>query len=90
MIYGGHFDIDKKKEELTKLDLETNKPDFWNDNKSAEKVLKDIRELKDLIEPLDNLKNNITSSTELISMVEDSDNDMINQPGLILPVWFFA
>ena len=79
MIYGGHFDIDKKKEELTKLDLETNKPDFWNDNKSAEKVLKDIRELKDLIEPLDNLKNNITSSTELISMVEDSDNDMINQ-----------
>ncbi len=79
MIYGGHFDIDNKKEELTKLDLETNKPDFWNDNKSAEKVLKDIRELKDLIEPLDSLKTNITSSTELISMVEDSDTDMINQ-----------
>ena len=79
MIYGGHFDIDNKKEELTKLDLETNKPDFWNDNKSAEKVLKDIRELKDLIDPLDSLKTNITSSTELISMVEDSDTDMINQ-----------
>ena len=79
MIYGGHFDIDKKKEELKRLDLETNKSYFWNDNKSAEIVLKDIRELKDLIDPLDNLKNNITSSTELISMVEDSDTDMINQ-----------
>ena len=79
MIYGGHFDIDRKKEDLKRLDLETNKPDFWNDNKSAEKVLKDIRELKDLIEPLDSLKTNITSSNELISMVEDSDTDMINQ-----------
>ena len=79
MIYGGHFDIDKKKEELKRLDLETNKSYFWNDNKSAEIVLKDIRELKDLIDPLDNLKTNITSSTELISMVEDSDTDMINQ-----------
>ena len=79
MIYGGHFDIDTKKEDLKKLDLETNKPGFWNDNKSAEKVLKEIRELKDLIEPLDNLKINITSSSELISMVEDNDSGMINQ-----------
>ena len=79
MIYGGHFDIDNKKEELNKLDIETNKPDFWNDNKSAEKVLKNIRELNDLINPLDTLRDNITSSCELITMVEDNDLEMINQ-----------
>lgn len=77
--YGGHFDIDKKKDELNRLDLETNKPNFWDDNKSAEKVLKDIRELKDLIQPLDDLNSNITTSIELINIVEDSDFEVINQ-----------
>ena len=79
MIYGGHFDIDKKKIEIEELDLKINKPNFWDDNKKAETVLKEIRELKDIVEPISTLRTDIISSLDLIEIVDEADLDMINQ-----------
>ena len=79
MIYGGHFDINKKKIKIDELDSKTNNPNFWDDNKKAEKVLKEIRELKDIVEPISILKKDITSSLDLIEIVLETDLDMINQ-----------
>ena len=44
--WGGIFDYDVKKREVEEDELVTAQPDFWNDPKAAERVLKDIRAKK--------------------------------------------
>lgn len=46
MPWGGIFDIDKKLQLLTEEERLTHAPDFWNDPKRAERILKQIKEKK--------------------------------------------
>lgn len=46
MPWGGTFDIDKKLQLLTEEERLTHAPDFWNDPKRAERILKQIKEKK--------------------------------------------
>ena len=73
MIYGGHFDIPTKKEEIEKLNEKVNSSNFWDDQKSAEKTLKELNGLKNIVEPLDNLKDSIETSIELLDIVETTE-----------------
>ena len=45
-IYGGHFEGDNKKNEIRKLEEESNKPDFWNNRDNANEVINKINNLK--------------------------------------------
>ena len=47
--YGGVFDIEKKQNLIKEKDTLTQKTDFWNDTKKAEKLLKEIASLKDVV-----------------------------------------
>ena len=73
MIYGGHFDIPTKKEEIEKLNIKVNSANFWDDQKSAEQTLKELNEIKGIVEPLDNLKTNVETSLELLEIVETEE-----------------
>ena len=46
MPWGGTFDIDKKLQLLNEEERLTHAPDFWNDPKRAERILKQIKEKK--------------------------------------------
>ena len=46
MRLGAIFDIDSKKIQISNKEEVTFDPDFWNDSKSAEKVMKEIQSLK--------------------------------------------
>ncbi len=70
LTYGGHFDIDSKKQELTLLQQQTEVDGFWNDRQSAEKILKELNDKKSLIQTIEQLKNRIHDNIELLELLE--------------------
>lgn len=48
-IYGGVFDIAKKQEIINQKQVITEQPDFWDKPKSAEKLLKELSILRDVV-----------------------------------------
>ncbi|MBP5678552.1 MAG: peptide chain release factor 2 [Bacilli bacterium] len=79
MIYGGHFDIPSKKEELQELTKISEQPDFWNDQKKAEETLKEINERKEVIERIESVKKKIESNLEVLSLLEQEEDEDLFQ-----------
>ena len=75
MIYGGHFDIDRKVKEQQELEIETTQTTFWNDHQKAEEVLKQITELKSLTSSIINLKKQLTDNKELLDILSVEDEE---------------
>ena len=69
-IYGGHFDIDSKKQEIVILEQKTEQDGFWNDRQNAEKILKEISEKKQLVSSIEVIKTKITDNLELLELLE--------------------
>ena len=67
IIFGGLFDLDEKTKKLNLLEKEYNNPEFWNDRKQAEKKIKEINHLKEIINPILIIKDNI----EFLSLYDD-------------------
>ena len=77
MIYGGHFEPDKKELRIKELESEVNKPDFWNDVKHSNEVINELNYLKKLLNEVDILKNRITNNLEMLSDIKDNvDNEI--------------
>ena len=53
--YGGIFDVDNRKESIEDLEKVTADPTFWNDQKAAHKVLKELADLKSWTDEYDKL-----------------------------------
>ena len=70
MTYGGHFDISSKKDEIDKLTHTTEDPNFWNDREKAEETLSKQKELKYLVNSIENLKVEIESTLEVLKLLE--------------------
>ena len=43
MRWGGIFDVAAKRQEIEEEEIKTQDPEFWNDNKRAELILKQIK-----------------------------------------------
>ena len=52
------------------MEKQTKESDFWNDHNNAEKVLKNIKDTKNLIEPIIEKKKNIENNLELWQLLE--------------------
>lgn len=57
LLWRGFFDYDKKKHELQELEEKTLDPNFWNDSKKAEAVLKEVKSRKTWVQAYDELTN---------------------------------
>jgi peptide chain release factor 2 len=74
---GGIFDIDGKREHLTSLEERMSVEGFWNNQESAQEVVRDVKMLKGWIEPFDALSGRTTSATELEALLAESpDQDL--------------
>ena len=76
MNYGGHFDIPSKKDEIDKLQKETESPNFWNDRNKADEVLSKLKELKDLVNSIESLKVEIESTLEVLKLLGENDTEL--------------
>ena len=80
MTYGGHFDIPNKKEDIDKLQKETEDTNFWNDREKAESTLNELKTLKELVNNIETLKNEIESTLEIIKLLEEEpDNNLYEE-----------
>lgn len=77
MIYGGHFEPDKKELRIKELESEVNKPDFWNDTKHSNEVINELNYLKKLLNEVSILKDKISSNLAMLSDMKDNvDNEI--------------
>lgn len=80
MNYGGHFDIDSKKKDLSELEAKTKEATFWDDRKKAEEVIEQINCQKNLVESVENLQNEIKDNLELLDLLSiEMDHNLLNQ-----------
>lgn len=56
MRWGGIFDVAGKKEKIAEQEVYTQDPEFWNDPKKAEQVLKDLKVLKNWVQQVEDVQ----------------------------------
>ncbi len=79
-IYGGHFDVDKKKEELKSLQKETEDPSFWTNRDKKDQVLSEISNKKEIIDKIESMKKKIQDNLEILELLEtENDEDLATQ-----------
>ena len=75
-----HFDLPKIERELKKLEEETFKEGFWNDQKKSSVILQQIKSLKGKFNRYNNIKSNLDNLIELNDLLLlESDEDMESQ-----------
>ena len=76
--FGGIFDEQLIKDSISKLHLKTNLPNFWDDNQSAQKILKNISSFENeqkMWRDLDGCYNDVESYLELLKEGEEVIKD---------------
>ena len=73
------FDLEKLDKEVSELTIQSEKEDFWNDQKSALKVISELNFKRDLVTKYRDLVANLADLDELIDMGDDSILESINE-----------
>lgn len=58
-MYGGFFEVEKKNQKINELSEELNDPNIWNNPSNAEKITKELSDLKKLVAPVIKIKENV-------------------------------
>ena len=66
---GGHFDLDKKLEEINELESQVNQPDIWNDVNKANELNTKLSYLKKDYNEYNELVDSLKSNIELLEML---------------------
>jgi len=69
MIYGGHFDLDSKQEEIKRLEEETSDINFWNDTNKAQETIDNLNSLKETVSSVVDLKKRIEDNLDIIELL---------------------
>ncbi len=78
----GYLDIDARRKTLASLEESTQVTGFWDNNKTAQDVLKQIKSEKDLIEPWDESFNEVSDLYELFEMAKaEGDSETLLELG---------
>ena len=74
------FDVPKLEKELSELEEETLKENFWNDTKNSTKILSRIKQLKSKCTEFHNVESEITNLQELTELIEiEPDEELIKE-----------
>lgn len=77
MNYGGHFDPEKRKENIKRLEKEMSSPNFWDDKKHSEEVITNLNNEKKVLEEVQNLLEETKDYLEMAKVTEIVDEDSI-------------
>ena len=73
MRWGGIFDIEVKKTEIAEEEIKTQDPEFWNDPKAAEIVLKKIKQKKLWVDACDKIQTQIEDAQVLYDFFKEGE-----------------
>jgi peptide chain release factor 2 len=85
MRSGGAFDIDGKRARLREIDVEAQKPDFWEQNRVAQALLKEKAQLEALVEGFEKEERALQDSVAMLDLADEaagsasSDADALRQ-----------
>jgi peptide chain release factor 2 len=70
---GGFFDPETKQPELARIEEESGKPDFWNDQDRAQKVLRQRSRLQAAINKADQFRRDVDDAAVLIEFASEDE-----------------
>ena len=73
------FDLEKLDKEIEELTIQSEKEDFWSDQKTALKVISELNFKRDLVTKYRDLVANLADLDELIDMGDDTILESINE-----------
>ena len=73
IIYGGCFDVPDKYIKIKRLQAESEKIDFWDDRTKAEAIIKELNDLKNEVEQLKQLKEELSSNIEMLEIADEPE-----------------
>jgi len=78
--WGGIFDLEVKREQLTEVNRELEQPETWNDPERAQALGKERAQLEAAVNNLDTLDSGLQEAEELLSLAqEENDEAMANE-----------
>ncbi|MBI4845650.1 MAG: peptide chain release factor 2 [Candidatus Omnitrophica bacterium] len=76
---GGIFDLESKLSKIKELEKIMSRPDFWNVQDEANKVIAQLKDLKRQAEPVQKVESDMKSISELIEWAEPEDGEILKQ-----------
>ncbi len=76
-IYGGHFDADQKIKRIAHLEEKMSDASFWNNKEEADQIIKELSELKDLVDGLKEVKEKNLAALDLCELLEEESDEEI-------------
>jgi len=77
MNSGGIFDLEETSIRIKEIEEELSKPDVWKNQGKADNLSKELKGLRAIIGPHNDLKERFETLRELSEIVEDSDTDSV-------------
>lgn len=71
------FEVEKVKDEISRLEKETTNPHFWRNKNRAKKVIEELNSLKERIEPFTRLSSKFDELACLFELAEEDDKDVL-------------
>lgn len=72
--FGGIFDVDEKRSRLSEIDELVHKPDFWNDQKNAQKISKEREKLSRVIEHYENQVRILADVEAILELLKEGES----------------
>ena len=76
---GGHFDLDNKNLKISELEQKLQEEGIWSDPTKANQINNELTNLKKIVNKFNELKSNITSSLDLLPILNDNDINEVNE-----------
>jgi peptide chain release factor 2 len=73
--YGGIFDVDQRKEKIEDLEKVSGNPEFWNDQKAAHAVLKELNENRSWVEGYEKLAGQAESCRDELAIADELEDE---------------
>ena len=74
ITFGGIFDVDNKRNQITQLESKSAQNGFWDDAAAAQKLLKNVKDLKRIVEPWEKADAEIGDLSEFLALASE-END---------------
>ncbi|NQU95946.1 MAG: peptide chain release factor 2 [Candidatus Omnitrophica bacterium] len=71
---GGYLDLEKSRKRIKELESEISKEDFWKDKERKNTTLKELKRLKQSVEPFIGVSSEIDDTKELLSITDSDDS----------------
>ena len=72
---GGIFDLDKRQEELTKLEERVAQPSFWDNQEEAQAVLKQLSQTKEFLQPWLDLSKKLEDLQVFVELASEEEEN---------------